>query len=197
MTEQQPYQLIRQYDTFEVRRYPEHVLAEIVVDGPFDSAGNRAFRYLFAYLTGANASQSRIVMTSPVIQAPVEGVTVEQSGVPRPVDDGPGAGDIERFRVAFVLPEHFTAGSAPLPSDPEVRLRTVPEAFVAAARFGGHWSESRFRRHLQQLRADASSVGLSLVSAGRSARFDAPYVPWFLRHNEVLQDLDGFSTTVG
>lgn len=189
MAEQQPYRLIRDEGSFEVRWYPEHVLAEIVVDGPFDSAGNRAFRHLFAYLTGANSSRSRIVMTAPVVQVPVDGPAVVQEGEPHSTDDAAASGGLDRYRVAFVLPDHFTAHSAPAPSDPEVHLRTVPGAVVAAARFGGHWSETRFRRHLQQLQSDVRAVGLSPVSVGRSARFDAPYVPWFLRHNEVLQDL--------
>lgn len=191
MTEQQPYLLIRDVGPFEVRRYPEHLLAEIVVDGPFDSAGNRAFRYLFAYLTGANTSQSRIAMTAPVIQIPEDGSSVEQVGVPQR-DGAAGPGAVERYRVAFVLPEHFTAVSAPQPSDPAVHLRTVPGVVVAAARFGGLWSETRFRRHLQQLQADVRAAGMTPASVGRSARFDAPYVPWFLRHNEVLVDVTGF-----
>lgn len=33
MTEQQPYQVVREYDQFEVRRYPEHLFAEIESGG--------------------------------------------------------------------------------------------------------------------------------------------------------------------
>lgn len=194
MAEQQPYELIRDFGSFEVRRYPEHLLAEIVVDGPFDSAGNRAFRHLFAYLTGANGSQSRIAMTAPVIQIPEDGSSIGWVGVPQRdhADEAGGPDDVERYRVAFVLPEHFTGRSAPQPTDPAVHLRTVPGVVVAAARFGGLWNETRFRRHLQQLHADVRAAGMSPASVGRSARFDAPYVPWFLRHNEVLVDVTGF-----
>ena len=40
MTEQQPYDVIKEYDEFEVRRYPDHLVAEIEVGGPFELAGS-------------------------------------------------------------------------------------------------------------------------------------------------------------
>jgi hypothetical protein len=42
MTEQQPYEVVRSLDGFEVRRYPEHVVAETQVSADFEGAGNRA-----------------------------------------------------------------------------------------------------------------------------------------------------------
>ena len=43
MTEQQPYSTVRHYPTFDLRHYPEHVLAEVEVHGSFERAGNAAF----------------------------------------------------------------------------------------------------------------------------------------------------------
>ncbi|MGB3763733.1 MAG: hypothetical protein WA966_10960 [Ornithinimicrobium sp.] len=38
MTEQQPYDVARQFDASELRRYPEHLVANIHGQGTFDSA---------------------------------------------------------------------------------------------------------------------------------------------------------------
>lgn len=47
MTEQQPDEVLEQFDGFELRRYPRHLVAEVELDGSFEDAGNRAFRRLF------------------------------------------------------------------------------------------------------------------------------------------------------
>ena len=68
MTEQQPYDVIKEYDEFEVRRYPDHLVAEIEVGGPFELAGSVAFPRLARYLGGHNRSSRSITMTAPVVQ---------------------------------------------------------------------------------------------------------------------------------
>lgn len=54
MTEQQPYEVVRDAGNFELRRYREHVVAETTVSADFERAGNQAFRYLFGYISGDN-----------------------------------------------------------------------------------------------------------------------------------------------
>lgn len=188
MTEQQPYDVLREYEAFEIRRYPEHVVAEVTVDGPFDSAASRAFRLLFAYITGANAARDKIAMTAPVLQRESDPTPVEDSAHAAVETTTRGE---QAYRVSFVLPASMTAQTAPAPEDPAVRLRTVPESIKAAARYSGRWSEDRYRAHLDRLRDDVASAGLAPAGPGTSARFDPPYMPPFLRHNEVLLDVDG------
>ena len=64
MTQQQPYESIGRWGEVEIRRYPAHTIAEVIVDGDFDDAGNRGFRPLFGYIQG------QIAMTAPVVQTP-------------------------------------------------------------------------------------------------------------------------------
>ena len=52
MTEQQPYEVLEEHGRFEVRRYPEHLVAETEVGGPFELAGNLAFPRLARYIGG-------------------------------------------------------------------------------------------------------------------------------------------------
>lgn len=194
MTEQQPYELVRRYPHFELRRYPEYAVAEVAVNADFDRAGNAAFRHLFNYISGNNTGRQRLAMTAPVIQEHVIG----ERGAPQKlamtapvVQSGPlpGAGRPAEFVVAFVLPAGVTAESAPVPTDPKVTLRAVPGSLAAAVRFSGSGSAAGFARHNEGLQAALTVAGLTPVGPPRFARFDPPFKPWFLRHNEVIQDV--------
>jgi len=67
-TEEAPYTVIKTYGNFELREYPSQILAEIIVEGELEDAGNMAFRPLFRYISGENKSRGKIAMTAPVSQ---------------------------------------------------------------------------------------------------------------------------------
>ncbi|MGV8978194.1 MAG: SOUL family heme-binding protein [Cellulomonas sp.] len=184
MTEQQPYEVVEKYPDFELRRYPAHVVAEVDVSGPFESAGNRAFQALFGYITGQNRSASSIAMTAPVVQ---EAARPQKVAMTAPVVQTET--DTGEHVVAFVLPASMTAETAPVPTDPQVRIRAVPECLAAATRYSGRWAETAYRQHLADLEAATTQAGFVPVGVARFARFDPPYKPWFLRRNEVVQDV--------
>ncbi|WP_104126121.1 heme-binding protein [Cryobacterium sp. Y57] len=191
MTEQQPYQVVKSYDDVELRRYPAHLVAEVITDGPFEDAGNRAFRYLFAYITGANRSLQKVAMTAPVVQTDAaEKIAMTAPVLQESVEDSSGAAAGERFRVAFVLPKGLTAQTAPEPTDPAVHLRTVPASLAGVLRFSGRWSQTRYEQHLDQLSGALAAAGFSALGSPRFARFDPPFKPSFLRRNEILLDVE-------
>ncbi|WP_125131481.1 heme-binding protein [Microbacterium sp. 10M-3C3] len=182
MTEQQPYDVVRERDGWEVRRYPAHVVVETDVrDASFEVAGNRAFRALAGYIGGENRRREKIAMTAPVVQQS------QKIAMTAPVVQS-GAGD--GFVVAFVLPSGMTEADAPIPNRPDVRLRTVPERLVAATRFSGRWAQASWEKHREELLSALRGAGLSAVGEPRFARFDPPFTPWFLRHNEVQVDIE-------
>ena len=189
MTEQQPYELVRRYPHFELRRYPAYAVAEVQVNATFDRAGNAAFRHLFNYISGSNTAQQKLAMTAPVVQG-VE--TSEKLAMTAPVLQSvplPGADAPADFVVAFVLPAGVTAETAPVPTNPDVKIRAVPGSLGAAVRFSGSGTEKAFARHNPGLQAALTLAGLTAVGPPRFARFDPPFKPWFLRHNEVIQDV--------
>lgn len=184
MTEQQPYAVVQSYSKFELRSYPAHVVAEVSIQGSFEDAGNQAFRSLFGYITGQNESAQSVAMTSPVIQ---ENARSEKIAMTAPVAQTETAsGD---YVVAFVLPASMTAETAPVPASPEVRIREVPAHLAAAVRYSGRWTEAAYRRHVADLESEVAAAGLLPVGAARFARFDPPFKPWFLRRNEVVQEV--------
>jgi hypothetical protein len=196
MTEQQPYELVRRYADFELRRYPAYAVAEVEVEATFDRAGNAAFRQLFNYISGSNTARQSVAMTAPVLQgaAPRKPSSqkvqmtapVLQEGPMGDAAGGPGEGS---YVVAFVLPAGMTEDSAPVPADPRVRIRAVPGSTAAVVRFSGSGTESHFAKRTRQLRAGLAAAGLRPSGPPRFARFDPPFKPWFLRHNEVVQDV--------
>ena len=105
-------------------------------------------------------------------------------------DYGPDAGE---YAVAFVLPSSLTLDHAPVPTNPDVQLHQRPSALVAALGYRGRWTRASFERHHEELQRAVASAGLTPVGAPTWARFDPPFVPWFLRRNEVLQEVAGQS----
>ena len=64
--EEAKYDVISKDNDIEVRGYIAHIVAETLVNGELEEAGNQAFQPLFDYISGNNASQSDIAMTAPV-----------------------------------------------------------------------------------------------------------------------------------
>lgn len=159
MTEQQPYTLVRTYPHFELRRYPAHVVAEMQVRAAFGRADNAAFRHLFNYISGSNTAGQKLIMTAPVIQGSgspqklAMTAPVLESG-PQPGSDAPA-----EFVVALVLPAGPTADTAPVPPDPELKIREVPGSLAAARRFSGSGSEAAFAKRYDGLQSALTSPG--------------------------------------
>jgi hypothetical protein len=181
MTEKQPHDVITRYPGFELRRYPAHLVAEVEVDGSFADAGNRAFGALVAYISGRNSTRGKVAMTAPVVQEPASTKIAMTSPVVQEPSDRPG-----RHVVAFVMPAGFTLDTLPAPTDAQVRVREVPTEVAAARSFTGRWSEKIYEEQLAALRAGVEQAGLRPMGQPRFARFDPPWTPWFLRHNEVV-----------
>jgi hypothetical protein len=171
MTERQPYEVLETFPDFELRRYPDHLVAETEVRGPFELAGNLAFPRLARYIGGHNRSARSLAMTAPVVQ--------EQAARSR------------RFVVGFVMPADVSATDLPDPTDPSVRTRRVPAETAAAARFSGRWSRGSYDKHASRLRAALAEAGLVESGPARYARFDPPWTPWLLRRNEVVIPVAG------
>ena len=179
MTDQQCFSVVATFPEFELRRYDACVIAEVAVGGSLEGAGNRAFRRLVGYIGGRNHAGRSLAMTAPVVQ--------EQAGrriaMTAPVVQQEHG---ERHIVGFVMPAGETLASLPDPADASVSLREVPEEFAAALRYSGRWTESAYLERVTRLQDAVARAGLTVTGPPRWARFDPPWTPWFLRHNEVV-----------
>ena len=55
---------------------------------------------------------------------------------------------------------------------------------------GGGWNEERFMGFAEKLLQSVKAAGLEVVGEVQFARFDPPWKPGFLKHNEVLVEVN-------
>jgi hypothetical protein len=165
MTEEQPYTVVQDLGSFEIRHYPQYVLVQTTVAGDFMRAGNVAFGPLVSYISGNNRRSQKIAMTAPVLQH---------------------SASEQEHTVSFVLPAGMDVKSIPLPANSRVSTKVVPAHNVAAIKFGGGWNAERFESKGKELEHLVTQADLTTEGGVYFARFDPPWKPWFLKRNEVL-----------
>ena len=159
-----PYRVRSIEGAFELREYSPLVVAETSMPGPASAGADNSFRRLFRYISGGNATQEKISMTTPVFMG--------------------GAGD--QAVMAFVLPDNVPAARAPRPADDSVRIREIPAGTFAVYRFSGGRSPTRAAAARVVLEVWMRSASLTPDGAPVFAYFDPPWTPSFLRRNEVM-----------
>ena len=159
--EEPEFEVIAEFDEFEVRHYEPYLVAEVDV-----ASGNSAFRMLAGYIFGDNSDSTKMEMTAPVESRPAE------------------RGDLETY--SFVMEKKFTLDTLPEPNDKNIRVLERPARIVAARRFSGRWTEANFRRHLAALRTALADNNIEAAGPAEQARYNSPFTLPFLRRNEVI-----------
>jgi hypothetical protein len=176
--EKAQYKTIEQDGRFELRQYAPHIVAETYVEGSFDGAGDAAFNRLFRYIQGNNKKRESISMTAPVNQeAPSEKIAMT-APVGQRAENGV-------WRITFVMPSSYTMETLPEPLDSMVQLRKEEGQLIASLRYSGNWSEKHFREKEAELFALIEKRGLKPHGETIFARYNPPFLPPFLRRNEV------------
>jgi hypothetical protein len=164
--EKPEYRVLTSTNGIEVRDYDEYWVAECRVENvaELSEASSRAFGRLFNYISGQNSAGQKIAMTSPVQQVPV--------------DDG--------WLVSFVVPKDVSLGSIPVPSNSSIEIRKVPAGKFAALGYSGTWNDKKFLAKGAELMKAVTDLGLVAEGPINSAVYNPPFLPPFLRRNEVL-----------
>ena len=166
--EEAAYKVVEKDGRFEIRDYAPHILAETIVEGSLEDAGNSAFGRLFHYISGDNQTHGKVPMTAPVGQQSAQ----------------------EKWAVSFMMPAAYTLEALPKPTDPKITLRPVPARRVAAVRYSGFWSQERYLKYKLELESWIRAKGLTVAGDPIWARYNPPFTPWFLRRNEILIPVD-------
>ncbi|MEE4144958.1 MAG: heme-binding protein [Halieaceae bacterium] len=177
--EEAKYSVIIKDDEYELRKYEPHILAETIVDTSFEDAGNEAFNRLFKYISGNNKRKQEVAMTAPVGQALSSQEVQMTSPVSQERQDG-------KWAVSFMMPGSFTLETTPEPMDSSVKIRRVPARYVAAISYSGFWSEKNYSLNLEKLWSWIQERAYRPVGEPVWARYNPPFMPWFLRRNEIL-----------
>ena len=135
-------------------------MADVIVDASYSNAGSIGFRPLVSYI-----SENSIAMTAPVLQEQLH---------------------TESWVVSFVMPDGMELRDLPIPKNQRVTLRTIHQHTAAALGFSGMTSEAKIHEKEAELRSALNKANLKPTGPMRIARFDPPWKPGFLRHNEVI-----------
>lgn len=157
--------MVKEIGDVEIRQYLPCVMADVIVKSDYERAGNIGFRPLVTYI-----SQNNIAMTAPVIQ--------EQN-------------TNSSWVVSFVMPADMTLAQLPIPKNSNVTLRQVQEHYAAALVFKGITTWRKIKEKEAELREVLAREGIQASGQLKIARFDPPWKPGFMRHNEVVIPIAG------
>jgi len=175
---------------FEIRNYQPYLVAETLVVSAegFNEAANEGFRRLFRYISGDNSGQQSIAMTAPVQQSP----TGEKIDMTAPVQQARAE---DGWWISFMMPKNFSSGTVPRPDDDRITIRQVPGQLVAAQRYTGRWTGTNFAKQEKRLREKLQALGVTPIGPVTSAVYNPPFMPPFLRRNEVLITVEAVPAT--
>lgn len=174
------YRVVETVGQVEMREYAPYLAAETTVDGGLEGAGNRGFRILAKYIFGDNQRKQKIAMTTPVSQEIAKGTKIAMTA---PVTQE-RAGN--KYSIQFMMPAEYSRDDLPVPNDERIVIREIPARSFAATRYSGTWSKRNYQKHLDRLVATLSDEGYEPVGEPIWARYNPPFMPWFLRRNEIL-----------
>ena len=183
--EKAKYTVVEKEDDFEIRQYDSQIVAETFVEGDLEEVGNEGFRRLYAYISGENTKKQSISMTAPVGQE----VKSEKIAMTAPVKQEKKG---NQWRITFLMPAEYTLETLPEPEDARVKLAQEPGRMMAAVKYSGTWSKKGYEENRALLEEYIQKRGLTKAGDPVWARYDPPFMPWFLRRNEVLIPVEKF-----
>ena len=161
-TETPDYKVLVQDGKFEVRDYPALALVRT-------ASGDGDFMRLFRYISGGNETGQEIAMTAPVLMK----------------HEGEDTG------MSFIVPKDVAAGKVPAPKDAAVTTGQLPAGQFAVYRYSGGRNEANEQEALGKLRAWIDKRRLEVEGDPLFGYYDPPWIPPFLRRNEVMLRVAG------
>ena len=167
--EEPEYELLSEYEGFEIRRYSESVQARLLTPSSGWSGSSGGFRRIAGYIFGGNETNQRIAMTAPVQMWDTDSGSM----------------------MSFTMPSKYSIKDLPSPIDKGVEIVKVDEYVVAVLPFSGLSGTSKARRLMAKLETLIQASGLTAKGAPVLAVYDNPGTTLpFMRRNEIHLPLD-------
>ena len=161
--EESPFNIVHQTDIYEIRHYVDRLAVQATYTNQ-----NSSFRNLFNYISGANIDSEKIQMTTPVTQSEESSEMVMQ----------------------FYLPSKFTKKTAPVPTDPRVKLITIEEGHYAVIKYSGRLTDKNFNKHKKILKENLIEDKIEIIGPAIKATYNGPFTLPILRRNEAMFHVD-------
>jgi hypothetical protein len=94
----------------------------------------------------------------------------------------------ESWQVSFVMPHGSKLPDMPTPAN-DIKLRAENEEICAAIKFSGNTSKNRIKKYEAKLLSYLNKQNIETSGQLRIARFDPPWKPGIIRHNELIQPI--------
>jgi len=169
-TEQQQYRIISSEGAFEIRYYPEAVLASVSMNGSYGSSTGSGFQQLAGYIFGGNETEQKIAMTAPVRMQQNE----------------------NNFQMSFVMPADIPMDSLPEPLNPGVAIHQSQPVYTASITFGGYTNEKIIGQMQDKLSEILAEKDIRHTGNFEVLGYNPPYQV-VNRRNEVIVELVGYS----
>ena len=159
------YQSKKHPSGFEIRNYSAMTVVSTKKEkSKTTKERDSRFMRLFKYIDKSNSKSEKIAMTTPVFMG---------------VDGNEG-------EMSFVLPQKVAAKGAPTPNSDAFYINKMNPTKFAAMRFRG--KPSKENEAAKKLMKKIQDAGFSISKNAKPifAYYDPPWIPVFLRKNEVL-----------
>ncbi len=185
--EQADFSVVKKMDGYEIREYPEHIVAQTTVGGSYTESMGDGFRIVAGYIFGGNTKKESIAMTAPVLAQKQETKNISEGIAMTAPVMVKTEGDSQT--VSFGMPRNYSLETLPVPNDSRVKIVTVPTKKYAVMRFSWYRSDGRIKsvqaKLLSNLARDGEVVTGDFVYAG----YNAPWTPPWMLRNEVLVEI--------
>lgn len=176
--EEPNYEVLLEENDFQVRQYPEILVAQTTTSGEYKETSSQGFKRLAGYIFGDNVAKEKISMTAPVLQERKSEKIEMTAPVYRQQEDS-------NWTMTFVLPSEYTLETAPTPNDKNVNIKQLPGNKVATLRYSGRMTEASLNEHTQKLENWVNEKDFTVIGSPYSAAYDPPWTLPMLRRNEI------------
>jgi hypothetical protein len=175
------YEVLKHDGAFEIRKYSGYLTANVEIEADdYNNAGNQAFNYLADYIFGNNTVRGNIAMTAPVATEKLESAKIAMT-VPVIATEV----SKDSYQVSFTMPSAYTLKTLPKPNNAKVRIKEIGPFKAAVIKFSGYTGAEKVESKIAELQNWCAKNKLKCIGQPSLARFDAPWKPGFIRHNEV------------
>ena len=124
-TEQHNYKVIKKFDKFEIRKYDPALFSSVKLNKKgYKESSSEGFGILAGYIFGANETNEKIAMTSPVVME---------------------LGDTSK--MMFMVPKNYDLKNLPNPNNPKIVFEKQEEKIIAAIRFDGWADDEKIEKY--------------------------------------------------
>jgi len=181
--EQPKLKVLKQDGNIELREYKGYIMASVTTSAEnYARAGSQGFSPLANYIFGNNKVEQKMPMTAPVLTTK----TTASKKIPMTVPVLTQGMASSKYQISFVMPADYELKDLPAPVDSDVRLHEIKKHRAVALSFKGLTGDRKIKDKIAELKSWAKDHKIQLTGEPMLARYDAPWKPGFMRHNEVI-----------